>query len=164
MEPTGMTRGIKRGGVRDDRDAGGWSTGELEQAGEADWGEHKSKTQSVLILQRLWRQGAPSPWSYFSLFCAQRWSKFPTQSMAGLGSCVCCDFRSRSLPDYTAYLGSLAEVNAGSVIPIVITNINSHITYDTVPVKFLSVCLSLSYLLLFQDSCELQNKCKPKRP
>lgn len=89
---------------------------------------------------------------------------FPAQSMAGLGSCVCCDFRGRNLPDYTAYLGSLAEVNAGSVIPIVITNINSHITYDTVPVKCLSVCLSLSYLLLFQDSCELQNKCKPKRP
>ena len=88
--------------------------------------------------------------------------------MAGLGSCVCYDFRSRSLPDYSAYLGSLAEVNAGSVIPIVITNINSHITYNTVPVKFLSVflsvCLSLSFSLLFLDSYELQNKFKPKRP
>lgn len=46
-------RGIKRGGERDDRDVGGWSTGELEQAGEADWGEHENKARSVLILQRL---------------------------------------------------------------------------------------------------------------
>lgn len=43
MEPTRITGGVKRGGVRDDRDAGGWSTGELEQAGEADWGEHKKQ-------------------------------------------------------------------------------------------------------------------------
>ena len=63
-----MTGGIRRGGVRDDRDAGGWSTGELEQAGEAGWGEHESKARSVLMIQRL----------YFSLFCAQRWSKFPS--------------------------------------------------------------------------------------
>lgn len=72
MEPTGMTGGIKRGGVRDDRDAGGWSAGELELAGEAGWGEHESKARSVLMFQRLWQQGAPSPWLYFSLFCAQR--------------------------------------------------------------------------------------------
>lgn len=36
MEPTRITGGVKRGGVRDDRDAGGWSMGELDQAGEAD--------------------------------------------------------------------------------------------------------------------------------
>lgn len=75
---------------------------------------------------------------------------------------MCADFRGRNLPDYTSYLGSLAEVNAGSVIPIVITNINSHITYNTLPVKFLSVYLSL--ICFFLNSCELQNKCKPKRP